>query len=252
MRTIARAFLVAALAGVSACENPGVTKPTTPTVPAGTPQSLKLTATPTTIDYTGTLVHVTAAVTVEPGAKPPITLSVQMPGSPTASMLALRGDGTLDQHFWIASGGDLVARAGKFEERVTITRGAQPQPPDNPPPPPSPQPTPLPNPEPTPPTVTLVLTPKVVAASGPTDPLRVNQFLVFSVAVDALPGGVPLAGLTLTYDWIVRDGFTTVAMGTANPQLYKVTQTGTTSAGVTVTASDGRQAYARVDFTVVP
>src|SRR5512144_1476023 len=100
MRTIARAFVAAALVFASACDNPGVTKPTTPEIPIGTPQSLTVEASPTTIPAT--------AVTVQPGARMPGTLSVKAPQAKDPSLVPLSPEGKLDTYTWISQGGDII------------------------------------------------------------------------------------------------------------------------------------------------
>jgi hypothetical protein len=238
MRTIARAFFAAALLVASTCADPGVTTPTSPATPLGTPQSLALTATPTAIPYAGAMVRVVAAITVEAGGRVPGSLSVQLPGSSAASLIPLRTDGTLDQQFWITTGGDLVARAGTLERRVTITRQPAPPPPEPPSPTctdgsswPCPQPTPTKQPEPTPsPSYTVTVT------GPPSASAALNTPVTFTVSAEPVNNASKNIW-AYQWDWTSDGTFetTTTVPSAANT----FTKAGIVTVKVIVTGSDG-------------
>ncbi len=251
---IARALFVAALACSFACADPGVTTPTSPGPISGTPLSLTVEADPTTIAHAGGTVHLTGVVAVEPGATVPLSVAVTIPGAQTPSMLPLGRDGRLDRYVFLATGGDLIVRAGEIERRIAIVQLAAPPPPQSPPPTcnggpwPCPPPPELPQPPiPTPPIPTLVVT------VTPLTVVRLNIDAAFSAAVVPWPGGAAIPAGS-TYQWIVLDGFKATEYPVApDPTFtYRWTHTGLGVAAVRVVTTDGRNGYGRVEFTVVP
>lgn len=254
MGACTRASLVVALVMFLGCgDDPSVTIPTAPIPIFGTPQALSATVDPTTIPHTGGRVHLAGAVTVEPGAIPPLSIGVKVPGAPVFSMLAVNRSGGFEEDVFVVLAGDLVIQAGALERHFTITRAEAPQPPPpNPNPPGNPAPPPVPAPPPTVPVDGLMV--RITAA--PTAP-KVNENFLLTATVSPLTGGDPIPDSGVTYEWLVRAGYVTTAKpvqsgGATDSLSVKLTHTGATSAGVTVTSPDSRRAYARIEFTVTP
>jgi hypothetical protein len=92
------------------------------------------------------------------------------------------------------------------------------------------------------------------AISG--NPLRVNTQLVLKATITE-SSGTPVPAGTNTYEWLVKDGFNVIAYEAAAGEDFheltvRIAHAGPTSAGVNVALHDGRRAYGRVEFTVVP
>jgi hypothetical protein len=154
-------------------------------------------------------------------------------------------------------------RAGELERRIAITRQSAPTVPQSPPPTIPPAPPTIPSPEPTPPADTLVITlPEPKPKSSLITTLKVNADLELTATVEARPGdaAIPVAGVL--YRWSIKGGSNSYSDpaegappatgGPSDTRIYQFKTIGPTTVGVEVSLTDGRRAYKRVEFTVVP
>lgn len=229
MRVIARASVVVALAVLVGCADKSPLAPSSPPPPLGTPQTLTVRVSPTTLPHTGGSVHLMATVTVEAGARMPGTISVRIPEATDPSLIALAPNGTADTYLALTRAGEIVVRAGELEQRVTITLNAPPKPPD-PPVPPCPDGSPMPPypqscpkppdppaPPPIPPSPPPVPTPSLTVTLSATPNPAVLSSTSVDVAVTLTAVATPKngAGTVVRYEWDFGDGATDVTSATA-------------------------------------
>ncbi len=208
---IARASSVAALVIILAgCADPGVTTPTSPAIPIGTPQTLTFNTSTTSVPYQGGPVTLTVKVTVEPGARVNhLTFEIihRMEGlaEPSRSTQMLDAHGEYRGEWYIARESDLTAKAGAIEQTIHIAREPQPPPPPSPPktcpdgsqiPPAEPCPVPPPPPLPSPPEP-LPSPSYLVTLTGPTTVAKGVSVGPFTAVAKAQAG----AGAVWVYQW---------------------------------------------------